>query len=646
MEKITRFRNFIFIVSLISWILGIAVISGWILHIGLLTSVLPGYTTMKVNSAICIAFLGIGLMVCLPPQKLSYRLIRTLSGSLVLLIGTLTLLEHIFSINLQLDEMLYDYAPNINGLKPGRMSPQTAACFTLSGLALLLIRSKKHTALLAGQFMLHTVTLVSFIVMMGYLFRADELHRFMLDYSMALHTSIVFYIYSVAASLINPELGITGMFTGNMGGNLMARKLFFYMLPGIVLISYLRILGHWHSLVMVEVAVATVTVLFVLMTILLLWITTVALNKYELKSKIAREDLSIVLESAPYSIIMTNGSGIIKMVNRQTEKLYRYDRKELIGKHIKLLIPDQFHSAYERNSKRIALEGTPQSFGTNEDLFAINKHGEEFPVELNVCTTKLRKQRAVIISVIDISQRKRSEQIIKNQLAELQYKNQELEQFNYISSHDLQEPLRTVLNYITLLDEDYPELNEEVQTHHKAIEGAVKRMSMVVRSLLEFGRLGKEKKLVCTDIGTLINDVVTDLKGVIDESDAQVNIICDLPSLYAYETELRQLFQNLITNAIKFRKEGMAPVIEICAEKVESYFEFSVSDNGIGIQEQYHDKVFHIFQRLNKEEDYEGHGIGLANCKKIAEMHGGKIWIESAPGEGSTFKFTILNFKP
>lgn len=646
MEKITRYRSFVLIVSLISCFMGIAVIMGWILHIEVLTSVVPGYTTMKVNSATCITFLGIGLLASLQKPKPFYQIVKIISGSVPLLIGTMTLTQHIFSVNLQIDEMLYDYAPNVNGLKPGRMSPQTAFCFSLCGMALFFIRSRKSGSCVICQYMLHLVTLVSFIVMMGYLFQAADLHKFTLDYSMALHTSIVFYFYSVAASLINPELGVTGMFTGNRVGNLMARKLFFYVLIGIIAVSYLRIIGHWHGLVSVEVAVAIVTVTFVLMTILLLWVTTLALNKYELKSKIAYENLQVVVESAPYAIVMTNGRGIIKMVNRQTEKLFRYDSDQLLGQHIKLLIPEQLHSTYERNSEKIALESGPHTFGTNEDLHAMNKHGREFPVELNVCTTKLRKQRAVVVSIIDISLRKQNEKIIKNQLVELQYKNQELEQFNYISSHDLQEPLRTVLNYITLLEEDYPELDDEVKMHHKAIEGAVKRMSMVVRSLLEFGRLGKEKKLVCTDITELINDVVTDLRGTIDENNARVNVVCNLPALYAYETELRQLFQNLITNAIKFRDKGTVPMVEICGRKIDGYYEFSVSDNGIGIQPQYHDKVFHIFQRLNKEEDYEGHGIGLANCKKIAEMHGGKIWVESEPGEGSTFKFTILNFKP
>lgn len=261
MDKITRYRNFILTVSLISFLIGIAVITGWILHIETLTSVVPGYTTMKVNSALSITFLGIGLLAALPEQTKEYKALRTISGMLPIAIGIMTLIEHTLSINLQIDELLYDYAPNTNGLKPGRMSPQTALCFSLCGMALLFIRSKKNSFLTACQVMLHVVTLVSFIVMMGYLFHAADLHKLTMDYSMALHTSIVFYIYSVAASLINPEHGVTQMFTGNMVGNLMARKLFFYMLIGIIIICYVRTLGHWHSLISVEVAVALVTVI-------------------------------------------------------------------------------------------------------------------------------------------------------------------------------------------------------------------------------------------------------------------------------------------------------------------------------------------------------------------------------------------------
>ena len=170
-------------------------------------------------------------------------------------------------------------------------------------------------------------------------------------------------------------------------------------------------------------------------------------------------------------------------------------------------------------------------------------------------------------------------------------------------------------------------------------------MSQLVRSLLDFGRLGRDRKLSLTNCSSLIANVTSDLSGLIKKSGTTITVTDELPVMYAYETEMRQLFQNLINNAIKFTDKDVAPQITISCKKKKGFYQFSVSDNGIGIDPKYFNDIFHIFQRLNKNEDYEGYGIGLANCRKIAEMHGGEIWVESEPGKGSTFKFTILNFK-
>lgn len=647
MAKITHYRKFITAVSLFTSFAGIAVITGWLLDIEFCKSLLPGFPTMKFNSAICLTFLGFSLLQSLSGEATGTQG-RKILALLVTAMGIITLLQHLSGMNIGIDNFFFKYPSpeNKNISHPGRMSPQTAFAYMAAGLVLFFIRSEHKRIRQICQYMLHGVTILAFIVLIGYLFRASDMYKLRLISPMALHTAIVLFLFSVAASLVNPKLGITSVFTGNMVGNLMARKLFFYMLFGTIFICYIRILGHWHGLVTVELGIAMTTIAFVLITVILIWITTGRLNNYELKSRIAAENLSVVVQSAPYPIIMTNGRGIIKMANKQTEKLFGYSRNELTGQHMKLLVPEQFHNLYDQNSQKIAVQPGTHTFGLDDDIAGVNKYGREFPVELTVCPIKLRDKLAVVISVIDISIHKHNEAIIKKQLAELQYKNQELEQFNYISSHDLQEPLRTVLNYVELLEEDYPELDNDVKAHHQSIGAAIKRMSLIVKSLLDFGRLGKDKKLANTNMDELLNEVIDDMKASITASCAAIQIVCDLPEIYTYRTQLRQLFQNLLSNAIKFRKNSTVPNVEICAKKIDGYYEFSVEDNGIGIEPKYHDKIFHIFQRLNKEDEYEGHGIGLANVKKIVEMHGGKIWVESAPGKGSIFKFTILNFKP
>jgi light-regulated signal transduction histidine kinase (bacteriophytochrome) len=224
--------------------------------------------------------------------------------------------------------------------------------------------------------------------------------------------------------------------------------------------------------------------------------------------------------------------------------------------------------------------------------------------------------------------------------AELIAANKELAQFAYIASHDLQEPLRTVSNYMQVFEEDFGALmDDHARKYLRAVSNATNRMSTLIRSLLSFSRLGHNKKLAYVDCKKIADDVIADLDTMIRNSQAVIEV-APLPQLNGYEIELRQLFQNLIINAIKFQKKDTCPHIRICSEEIAAGWEFSVSDNGIGIDPAHFERVFDIFQRLHTRE-YEGSGIGLANCKKIVHLHQGEIWIESSPGNGTTFRFTI-----
>ncbi len=271
---------------------------------------------------------------------------------------------------------------------------------------------------------------------------------------------------------------------------------------------------------------------------------------------------------------------------------------------------------------------------------------------------ELRMQRVdegVLILSFDVTKQKQLEQWLQNTNAlldekvnqrtiELTIKNSELEQFAYIASHDLQEPLRTVSNYVQILQEDCAEqLDASASKHLITIHMATKRMSNLLRSLLEFSRLGRNKTLQHVDFRKLILDVNTDLENLIKNSGAVISV-GNMPHLNVYEPEIRQLFQKLISNAIKFRNKNVCPKIEISSEQINDKWQFCVKDNGIGIEPKHYKKVFQIFQRLHSGKEYEGDGIGLANCKKIVELHGGKIWIDSAIGLGSTFSFTISKF--
>jgi len=358
--------------------------------------------------------------------------------------------------------------------------------------------------------------------------------------------------------------------------------------------------------------------------------------------KKAEERFRLVVESAPNAMILVNHEGVITLVNYQTEKLFGYDRLELIGTKLEMLIPERFRKHHPGHRNMFFTSPSVRAMGAGRELFGVRKNGTEIQVEIGLNPIETDEGQMVLASIIDITERKIQEASLIKQ-KELEIKNKELEQFAYLASHDLQEPLRTVSNYIETIEEDYGEqLDGQANNYLKIIGTATKRMSTLVRALLDFSHLGRNKNLVEADCKKIVQNALSDLENLIKTTGTTV-CIDELPTLNVYETELRLVFQNLISNAIKFRRPGTKHEVHIGCEKMDGEWRFSVKDNGIGIGSQYFERIFYIFQRLHPDDEFEGHGIGLANCKKIVELHGGKIWIDSTLGSGSIFYFTIPN---
>jgi len=215
-----------------------------------------------------------------------------------------------------------------------------------------------------------------------------------------------------------------------------------------------------------------------------------------------------------------------------------------------------------------------------------------------------------------------------------------MEQFAYIASHDLQEPLRTLSNYVGLFRKDHKgKLDANAEKYLDYISTATNRMQSLVRDLLEYARIGQNKNVVAIDCNYLLQEVLNDLAASVKETNEQIAFE-HLPVVNGY-VELKSVFQNLISNAIKFRKGNTPTIIRVNAQERTNDWLFVIIDNGIGIERKYHERIFSIFQKLHSQKQYAGTGIGLAQCKKIVELHNGKIWIESEPEAGSTFYFTI-----
>jgi PAS domain S-box-containing protein len=348
----------------------------------------------------------------------------------------------------------------------------------------------------------------------------------------------------------------------------------------------------------------------------------------------AEERFHAAVESAPNGMIMVDRTGRIVLVNREAERLFGYTREELLRRSIEHLVPSRFRGQHPSHRAGFFADPKTRAMGAGRDLHAVRKDGTEIPVEIGLNPIETEDGVFVLASVVDITARKRAE-------TELRRSNEELERFAYVASHDLQEPLRMVGSFVQLLATRYRgRLDADADEFIGfALDGAL-RMQQMIEDLLTFSRVGTSgAELVPTDAGAALTRSLAGLKLAIDEAAAAVSHD-PLPTVLADGRQLEHLFQNLVSNAIKFRGCD-PPRVHVTAELHDRAWTLSVRDNGIGIDPEYFDRIFVAFQRLHGREKYPGTGIGLALAKKIVERHGGRIWVESAPGRGATFRFTL-----
>jgi PAS domain S-box-containing protein len=341
--------------------------------------------------------------------------------------------------------------------------------------------------------------------------------------------------------------------------------------------------------------------------------------------------------SSPIGIYIVQ-NGCFRLVNQQFTRISGYDEDELIGRpSLNLVLKEDRNSVREK-----AVEMLKGKRSSAYEFRLVTKKAETKWVMETVAPVFYQKERATLGNLIDITERKQTEDRLKQITTEVQRSNTELEQFAYVISHDLQEPLRMVSSYTQLLAKRYQsKLDADADEFIAyAVDGA-KRMQTLLYDLLEYSRVGTRGKFPslvnCEDI---VQQAMDNLKIAIEECGALVSHDA-IPTIKADEGQLVRLFQNLIGNAIKFHGQE-PPRVHISAKRRCDMVTFSVRDNGIGIDPQHAQSIFEIFRRLHTREEYPGTGMGLAICKKIVERHGGRIWVQSKSGEGSTFCFTML----
>ncbi|MGB9980211.1 PAS domain S-box protein [Methanobacterium sp.] len=365
-------------------------------------------------------------------------------------------------------------------------------------------------------------------------------------------------------------------------------------------------------------------------------------KKAEDALKESEERFKILFEYAPDPYFLTDMKGNFLDGNKAAERLINLKKENVIGKNIiklGLISEDQIPKVFKLLHENI------QGSTTGPEEFILNRKDDiKVPVEITGFPIEIRGQKLVLGMARDISERKKSEEKLKETISELKRSNDELQQFAYITSHDLQEPLRTIASFTQLLERRYKnKLDTDADEFIEFIVSAATRMKEMIQGLLDYSRIGtRGGEFNLTDVEEVMITVLSNLHAAISESEAKITYD-KLPTVIADRNQLIQLFQNMISNAIKFKKNDVTPKIHISVKKDEKRgeFIFSVSDNGIGLETQYKDKIFEVFKRLHTMDEYKGAGIGLAISKRIIERHGGRIWVESELGNGSTFYFTL-----
>ena len=349
-----------------------------------------------------------------------------------------------------------------------------------------------------------------------------------------------------------------------------------------------------------------------------------------------------LMEAAPDAMVVVNEKGAIVLLNVRAEKQFGYRRDELLGQQVTNIIPEGFAERLIADGARSAAEALAQQIGTGIELVGLRKDASMFPIELMLSPLQNSDGILVTAAIRDISKRRQADANLLRKIEELNRSNEELAQFANIASHDLQEPLRMVASYTQLLARRYKEkLDSDADEFIAfAVDGA-NRMQQLIQDLLSYSRISTNThEMQSVSSEEALQQALTNLRGTLEESHAEVTH-GPLPPVMANEVQLIQLFQNLLSNAIKYQNPGVPRVHVTAVRNGGKNWTFSVQDNGMGIDPQYFERIFGMFQRLHNRDQFTDTGIGLAVCKKIVERHGGNISVESQMGIGSTFRFAL-----
>jgi len=618
-------------------LVGCSVLVGWVLDIGALKSVLPGVVTMKANTALGFVLSGLSLCI-LSSEQADQRWRRIGQGCAVIvaLIGLLTFSEYLFGWDLGIDQLLINERLGAVGTsQPGRMAPTTALDFLMIGLALLLLTARRGVG--AVQLLILAAGFIGLLNLIGYAYGVSSLYGVASYTRMAVHTAVTFMALSVGILFVRLDDGLMATVASDSVGGVVARRLLPAAIVVPFLLGWLRLIGQREGLYDTEFGTAIFALSMGTVLAFLIWWSARSLNRIDAERTRAEEERERFFKLSLDMLCIAGFDGYFKRLNPAWERTVGFTTEDLLAKpYLEFVHPDDREAT-------IAEAGKLSTEGLNTIAFEnryLCRDGSFKWLLWNA--TPLAEQQLIYAVARDITERKRAEEALARQAEELARSNAELEDFTYVVSHDLKEPLRGIEAFSMFLAEDYADkLDEQGERYVNVLREAAIRMRDLIEDLLQLSRIGQVRPEYATvAVESLLEDVRRDLHFALTEKGMDLRIQSDLPTVTCDPSRIKQVFENLISNAIKFSDKPQ-PVIEITCHENDGSCVFSVRDNGIGIDEKYHEKIFGIFQRLGRREEYEGTGIGLTICKKIVEGHGGKIWVESKVGESTKFSFSI-----
>jgi signal transduction histidine kinase len=674
--------------GIVAALAGATALAGWTLDMPALKSIVPGLATMKANTGLCFIVSGVALFLLnWRTDRAWTRALGTTCGWIAVAIGAITLAEDLLGWNARIDQLLAHDTDLSEPGERGRMAPTTAVNFIFTGTALALLRGEEPSEAGAAQSLAAAILSISTLLLLGHLYGATG--RPLAFYSSAPFTSATFLALGAGLLFAHPALGWMRELTRETTSARTGRRTVAAVLVILPLLGWLRLKGERAGWYGEEIGVSITAVGgMAVLVLLVLWITRAG-NRVEDTSRRYAERLAILHEidrgliehRTPETIAEAALRPLRDLlgVPRAIVNLFNFDTGQVewlvaIGRHRMhsgpgvsyplslmgdiealrrgepqvidtLSLPPSPHKEALLASKVEMYMAVPMIAG-GELIGALSFGGEarEFPQEQMAVAQEAAAQLAIAVAQARLHERvqrqaEELEQRVQERTSELELANKELESFSYTVSHGLRTPLRAVDGFARIFEEDY---GDKVDSEGRRLLGVIRdssrRMGMLIDDLLAFSMLGRQAlHPVEVDMGALAGEVWAELG---DASPATF-LLAPLPRARGDRALLRQVWSNLLSNALKYSAKRPAPVITVTCERRELELVYCVADNGAGFDPRYYAKLFGVFQRLHAESEFAGTGVGLATVQRVVARHGGRVWAESEVGAGAKFYFSL-----